>query len=130
MEDRRAIWLSRALGVGALLIALPHVAFVTTNLMRYQFGLLLDESSLWWYENTQAAPVLFGALGGPLLAMVLAVLAMAQFGFVHAADDGLVLTARFHPNRLAVAAAVLSAALVLVIVGYGISENTLEAIRR
>jgi hypothetical protein len=130
MDDRRAMWLSRGFGVGALLIAVPHVAFVTTNLLRYQFGLLVDESTAWWYENTQAAPLLLGALGGPLLAMVLATLAMARFGLTRDADGAMLLTARFQPNRLAIVAGALSAALALVIIGYGISESALEAIRR
>jgi hypothetical protein len=130
MDDRRAIWLSRALAIGALLVALPYLAFVTTNLLRYQFGLVLDESNRWWYENSQVGPVLFGPLGGPLLAIGLAALAMARFGWARDADGALLLTARFQPSRVAIVAGALGALLVLVIVGYGISENAIEAIRR
>jgi hypothetical protein len=129
VSDSQARWLSRALGVASLAIVLPVALFVVLNLLRYQFGLFVGESSECWIDHSSGAAELLGYIGGPLLALGVAALGMGRL-ITHRDDGGaLLISLRVQPSRLALIAAAVSLAVLAVIVGYGVSENLLEALR-
>ena len=128
VSDRQPKWLSLALGVAAFAFALPVALFVVLNLLRYQFGVLTasDDGAL---AQVGAGASLIGYLGGPLLALAAALLAMGRATTDRDADGGLLIKVRIRPSRLALAAAALSIGVLTVVIGYGISENLLTALR-
>ena len=122
-------WSGRLLGGLALLLVLPSTAFVALNLLRYQFGLLVDESSRWWIATSSGAAALLGYIGGPVLALVVSMLGMADHDVRREAAGGLVVTLRVRRRLLPMLAALISVAVLAVIVVYGVTENLLEALR-
>jgi hypothetical protein len=129
MRGDPGIWLSRVAGGIGILVALPSAIFVVVNLLQYQFGLLVDESSRWWIENSSGALAMTGHAGGPVLAIALAVIGMGQFGFQRGADGELVVTGRFRRTWPAIVALGLGGLVLAIVIGYGISESVLEALR-
>jgi hypothetical protein len=129
MDDRWGIWLSRGLGLLAMAATLPSAAFVVMNLLQYQFGVAVDQESAWWFAHSSGAVTLLGYAGGPLIGLGIAALAMGRCSMSKSADGGLVVTLRVLPSRWAIAGGALSAAVLLTILGYLVSENLLEALR-
>lgn len=128
MTDRQHLWISRMLGLASLAIATPAVLFIGLSVLQYNFGVLVGDSSRWWFEHSAAALTMLGYLGAPLMALGVALLGMSRLS-VRREEGTLLVTARVRPSRLTVMAAGLSLLLIAVVVAYGISENLLEALR-
>ena len=126
MNGHPGIWWSRAAGGLGLLAALPSAIFVVLNLLQYQFGVGDTESTRWWIESSSDALALTGYLGGPVLAIVLAILGMGRFGISRGTDGSLAVMARFRPTWLAMVTLGVAGLVLAIVVGYGISENLLE----
>jgi hypothetical protein len=118
-----------AFGILALAVVTPSALFVALNVLQYQFGILVDNETAWWVANSSGATAILGYAGGPLISLGLAGLAVAKPAISRTEAGELIVTARLRRSVTAALAAAFSILTLLIIIGYGISESLIEALR-
>ncbi len=127
MQPRGNQWPGWILTTAGLALAGWTGAFIVFNILRYNLGVGVDESSTWFYANLSPISDMLGVLGPPVIGFGLVVLGSTTISR-ESAPAGLVLVARVHPTRLTLVAGAFCAAVVVIIVAYVASENLLTAL--
>ena len=118
-----------AVALLSLALVIPSALFVTLNLLQYQFGILVDDQTAWWIANSSGATTLLGHAGGPLLSLGLAAVVLARPTLSRSDAGELILTTRLRRSLTAMLAMAVSILTLAIVIGYGVSENVLEALR-
>lgn len=128
MQPRGIQWPGWIVTAAGLALAGWTAAFILLNILRYNLGVGVDESTAWFYANSSPILDMLGGLGPAIIGFALVVLGSTTISRESALAD-LVLVARVHPTRLTLVAGAFCAAVVVIIVAYVASENLLSALR-
>ncbi len=128
MQPRGNQWPGWILTAAGLALAGWTGAFIAVNILRYNLGVGVDESSAWFYANSSPILDMLGALQPTAIAFGLVVLGSLAIS-PESAPAGPVLVVRVRPTRLTLVAGAFCAAVVVIIVAYVAFENLLSMLR-